>query len=115
MIFKNDFIVDLVQGLKNLLSGKKRTYGGFTWFFFAVVRKDASEHLIEHEKTHIRQFWRNPLAYLFNLIFNRYKLELEAYQTSVQYGLDVDRAAIHLSNYNGGNVGAAKEDLTNGT
>ena len=115
MIFKNDLIVDLVQGWKNLLTGQKREYGGFAWFFFAVVRKNASQHLIEHEKTHIRQFWRNPLTFFYDLIFNRYKLELEAYQTSVKYGLNVDQAAIYLSYYNGGNVGAAKEDLTNGT
>lgn len=115
MIFRNDFIVDAVQGLKNLIQGRNRVYGGFAFFFFAVVRKNASEHLIEHEKTHIKQFWRNPIVYLWDLIFNRYKLELEAYQTSVKYGLGLDRAAIFLSYYNGGKIAAAKEDLINGT
>jgi len=114
MIFKNDFIVDTVGGLKNFLTRRKVRYGGFAWFFFAVVRKDASKNIIEHEKTHIRQFWRNPFVYIFDLIFNRYKLELEAYRVSVEYGLNIDLASKYLSMYNGGDIEAARRDLTNG-
>lgn len=113
MIFKNDFLVDAMSVFKSIVSLKKRRLGGFAMFFFAVVRTDAPQHIIEHEKKHIEQFWRNPARYVLDLLTNRYELELEAYKVSVEYGLDVDAAARHLYHYNGDDLAAAKEALLN--
>lgn len=113
MIFKNDFLVDAMSVLKSIMSLKKRRLGGFAMFFFAVVRTDAPQHIIEHEKKHIEQFWRNPARFVLTLLTNRYELELEAYKVSVEYGLDVDVAAKYVSYYNGGDIAAAKEALLN--
>jgi hypothetical protein len=113
MIFKNDFLVDAMSVFKSIVSLRKRRLNGFAMLFFAVVRKDAAEHTIEHEKVHIRQFWRNPAMYFWVAFTNKYALELEAYRVSVQYGRDVNSAAQALSIYNGGDVEAAKKDLLN--
>jgi len=111
MIFKNDFLVDTMGVLKSILSFRKRRLNGFAILVFAVVRSNAKEHTIEHERVHIRQFWRNPVVYIWKSIFNRYYLELEAYKVSIEYGRDVDSAARALSIYNDGDIETAKKDL----
>ena len=56
MIFKNDFLVDAMSVFKSIVSLKKRRLGGFAMFFFAVVRTDAPQHIIEHEKNTLSSF-----------------------------------------------------------
>lgn len=107
MIFRSTFIVKL-KG-KNLL--------GFTQGPIGFVRNDAEQHTVEHEKTHIRQWWRHFGFLVFPLFFKkgyRYKMELEAYIVSVKNGRDINSAARALSTHNGGNVHAALTDIQKG-
>ena len=56
--------------------------------------------LLEHEKVHVGQFWRNPLHGLFYKFSRSYRLksEVEAYRKQVEYGADIDKMAWLLWN-----------------
>jgi hypothetical protein len=60
------------------------TYGPFV--FVRPKYKGTDEGLLQHELTHVKQFWRNPLfglAYFFSKNA-RYKYELEAYRVQLK-------------------------------
>jgi hypothetical protein len=60
------------------------TYGPFI-FIRPSKRDDVG--LLEHEKVHVKQFWRNPLfgiAYFFSKQA-RFKYEVEAYREQLKY------------------------------
>lgn len=77
---------DLVFALFPLSS-----FSGFTpgpvVFLRKSVRGAAYEaDLIRHERTHVRQFWRNPLRYCFGYLLSRRiraELEIEAFANEV--------------------------------
>jgi hypothetical protein len=51
--------------------------------------------LLEHEKTHVRQFWRNPLFGLVYLLSKRARLRYEAEAYRVQLKYNPDRLALY--------------------
>jgi hypothetical protein len=83
-----------------------KQYDACTRLFVTFIRPEFKNDvaLIEHEKTHQRQFWKNPLHgyfYLFSKAY-RLKVEVEAYRVQLQYdpsGLD-DFAKYLSENYN---------------
>jgi len=58
--------------------------------------------LIEHEKTHCKQFKRNPFMPLLYLISKKHRLayEVEAYKISIKYGWPLEYCATCLTHYN---------------
>lgn len=54
--------------------------------------------LLEHEKIHVEQFWKNPLHGLFYRFSKSYRLksEVEAYRKQIEYGADIDKMAWFL-------------------
>ena len=62
---------------------------GTTYGPFIFIRPSAKDNvgMLEHEKTHVAQFWKNPLMGLFYLLSSkaRLKYELEAYRVQVKY------------------------------
>ena len=60
------------------------TYGPF---IFIRPTKKGDEGLLAHEKTHVKQFWKNPFFGLFYLFSKkaRFKYEAEAYRVQLAY------------------------------
>lgn len=58
-----------------------------TPFIFIRPERKGDEGLLEHEKTHVRQFWRNPFMFLWYVFSKqaRYQYELEAYRVQLRY------------------------------
>ena len=80
-----------------------RTYG-FIIFIKEAYKDDVG--LLEHEKTHVKQFWKNPLIfglkYLLSKTF-RLRVEIEAYKVQMKYskpGSEVTFANYIISKYN---------------
>lgn len=78
----------------------RKDLGGFAgkaYAFVILIHKDYKDDkgLLEHEKIHVKQFWRNPLHGLFYKIFKDYRLksEVEAYRKQIEYGADIDKMA----------------------
>lgn len=114
MIIRSTRMVLVRQWFINLFRKRKRTLNGFQVLFLAIVRGDASAHTVEHEKIHIRQWWRSAgLQPLLLLVWPglRYDWELEAYVTSVRNGRSIESAARALSVHNGYDYEAALEDI----
>lgn len=69
-------------------------------FIFIRPAKKNDVGLLEHEKVHVKQFWKNPLfglAYLFSKKM-RAKYEADAYRKQLTYSPDrIDVFAHHLS------------------
>jgi hypothetical protein len=68
-------------------------FGATTYGPFVFVRpkyKGTDEGLLQHELTHVKQFWRNPLFGLWYFFSKnaRYKYELEAYRVQLKYYTD---------------------------
>jgi len=83
------------------------TYGPFI-FIRPTKREDIG--LLAHEKTHVKQFWRNPLFGLFYLLSSkaRLKYEVEAYREQLKYHPDrLDAFATSLATKY--NLGITKE------
>lgn len=105
MIIRHTPTVELMSKFKSILSRRKRTLNGFQMFFFAVVREDAADHTVEHERVHIKQFWRTLGFSTFKRILktSRVDYELEAYVASVKAGRPLSSAAralaIHVGDY----------------
>ncbi|MBP0622136.1 hypothetical protein [Cupriavidus consociatus] len=65
-----------------------RGFDGFTPGPLILLRPGASEALIEHEKVHVRQFWRSwGLMGVLYLASRRWRLryEVEAYREQLRY------------------------------
>lgn len=72
-------------------------FDGYTVFCFALVRPEFKDDigLIEHEKTHVNQFWRLPFLHgLLYMLSKRYRLksELEAFRVQSKFCTE-DRTA----------------------
>lgn len=70
-------------------------FAGYTVFCFALIRPEYREDLglIEHEKTHVKQFWRLPFIHGLRYRFSKsYRLncEVEAYKEQLKH-YKVDR------------------------
>lgn len=83
------------------------TYGPF--IFIRPEKKD-SVGLLEHEKTHVKQFWKNPLMGLWYFFSKeaRFKYEAEAYREQLKYspGNEEVYAQLLVDKYN---LGITKE------
>jgi hypothetical protein len=88
---------------KSILSGRPRKLNGFALGPIAVVREDAADHTVEHERVHIRQFWRTLGFSTFKRILktSRVEYELEAYVASVRAGRPLSSAARALAIHTG--------------
>jgi hypothetical protein len=77
------------------------TYGPF---IFVRPSYSLDVGLIEHEKTHVKQFWKNPLFGLFYMFSkkSRFAYEAEAYRTQLKYnpGREELYASFLVKNYN---------------
>lgn len=81
-----------------------KEFDGYTYLCFALIRPQYKNDkgLIEHEKTHVKQFWKAPfihgLLYRFSDVY-RLKSEVEAYraQIKVEANPNVYRYATMLS------------------
>ncbi len=64
-------------------------FSAYTYGFIVVVRPESkgNEALLQHELTHVKQFWRNPLTGLFYMLSksHRQKAEVEAYRAQLTY------------------------------
>jgi len=83
-----------------LLYYTHRDLGGFagkTNAFIIRIHVDYKDDrgLLEHEKIHVKQFWKNPLHGLFYKFSKDYRLksEVEAYRKQIEYGADLDQMA----------------------
>jgi hypothetical protein len=58
-----------------------------TPFIFIRPERKGDVGLLEHEKTHVKQFWKNPLMFLWYVFSKkaRYAYELEAYRVQMKY------------------------------
>jgi hypothetical protein len=63
------------------------TYGPF---IFIRPKYQGDIGLLEHEKTHVKQFWKNPLFGLFYMFSkkSRFAYEAEAYREQLKYNPD---------------------------
>jgi len=72
-------------------------FGGITYGFLIAIREKYRRDvgLLEHEKVHVRQFWRTlclfPLIYLLSKKW-RFRWEVEAYRKQMKHYAD-DRSA----------------------
>ena len=99
VFYTSKYISDIFVGSKFAA----RTYG------FIIVIKDTHKDdrgLLEHEKEHVRQFWKNPLffglKYLLSKSF-RLQMEVEAYKVQMKYsrpGSESTFANYIISKYN---------------
>jgi len=70
-----------------------KAHGAVTYAFFVLIRPkyEGNRPLLEHELTHVRQFWRTfglfPFLYLISKKY-RLKAEVEAYRTQLQVHAD---------------------------
>ena len=77
-------------------------FNGWAWLWHIKIRPAYSDDigLLEHEKVHVKQFWRLGTlhAYLYWLS-KRYRLkcEVEAYREQLKYGGDIDLFAKFIS------------------
>ena len=64
------------------------------WFIYIRPAYKEDRPLLEHEKVHVRQFWRtlgfHALFYLLSKTY-RFKAEVEAYRTQLSYIPDDDK------------------------
>lgn len=99
MIIRHTFTVELMSKFKSILSRRKRKLNGFALGPIAVVREDAAEHTVAHERVHIKQFWRTLGFSTFKRILktSRVDYELEAYVASVKAGRPLSSAARALA------------------
>jgi hypothetical protein len=70
------------------------TYGPF---IFIRPSYSLDVGLLEHEKTHVKQFWKNPLFGLFYMFSkkSRFAYEAEAYREQLKY--NPDKAELYAS------------------
>jgi hypothetical protein len=83
-----------VDSLPNGFAGKTNA------FVIRILKSHKDDRgLLEHEKVHVKQFWRCPLHGLFYRFSEDYRLksEVEAYRVQYKYGADLDTLADHLS------------------
>jgi hypothetical protein len=83
-----------VDSLPNGFAGKANM------FVIRILKSHKDDRgLLEHEKVHVKQFWRNPLHGLFYKYSEDYRLksEVEAYRVQYRYGADLNILADHLS------------------
>ena len=81
---KDEIMVFYVKKIKNGFAGKAH---GFIILILKKYKDDKGLH--EHEKTHVKQWWKmglliHSLLYKFNKKY-RYKCELEAYGVQMRY------------------------------
>lgn len=65
-------------------------YGAMTRGFFIFIRPEHKENyaLIEHEKVHVKQFWRSFCLHAFRYKFSkeyRLRCEVEAFKRQLEY------------------------------
>jgi hypothetical protein len=64
-------------------------FTAYTFGFVVFVRPKAkdNEALLQHELTHVRQFWRNPLSGLLGMVSKKIRMrhEVEAYRVQLTY------------------------------
>jgi len=75
-------------------------YAGKANAFIICILKTHKDDkgLLEHEKVHVKQFWRCPLhglLYRYSIEY-RLKAEVEAYREQLKYGADIDRLSWFL-------------------
>lgn len=92
MLFKSDTIVKLLNKIKG------KDLDGYTIFFFIFVKSNASKMMIEHEKVHVKQFFKTfgLFPFLYMIPSFRYKFEVEAYRKSIELGMDPWKAAWYI-------------------
>lgn len=106
VFYTNKFISRILVGDKFAA----RTYA------FIIIIKDTYKNdkgLLEHEKTHVRQFWKNP--FLFGIRYRlsksfRLSQEIEAYKVQMKYsrpGAETNFANYIIDKYG---LGLKKED-----
>jgi len=83
-----------VNKLPNEHAGKSNA------FIIRILKSHKDDKgLLEHEKIHVRQFWRNPLFHGLRYQLSRsyrLKAEVEAYREQLKYGADIDRLSWFL-------------------
>jgi hypothetical protein len=99
--------------LSKLLVGER--FAAKTYGLFILIKDEykSDSGLLEHEKTHVKQFWKNPLffglRYLLSKDF-RLKTEVEAYKVQMKYskpGSELIFAKYIINKYN---LGLTYED-----
>lgn len=68
-------------------------YAGKNWGLITLIDKryKSDKGLLEHERTHYKQFLKNPFMGLFYTLSERYRLqyEVEAYAVQLSYCVDI--------------------------
>ena len=87
-------LIFYVDKLPNGFAGKTNA------FVIRILKSHKDDRgLLEHEKVHVKHFWRNPLHGWFYRFSEDYRLksEVEAYRVQYRYGADLNILADHLS------------------
>ncbi|MCK4795571.1 MAG: hypothetical protein KAV87_68205 [Desulfobacteraceae bacterium] len=79
-------------------------FAGFTRAFVIFIRPEhkCDKGLLEHEKVHVKQFWRYLcFNWALRLVSKKweYKLEMEAFRVQLRYARDWDHSALKLSEF----------------
>jgi hypothetical protein len=86
--------------IKTRLLNKTR-FDALTIGFIIFIKPNKAhvKNLIEHEKTHVRQFLKNPFMGVLYFVSKKHRLkyEVEAYRVGIQYGASAHKCAKSLS------------------
>ena len=80
-----------------------KEFGGYTRLFAIFLRNKykTDEGLLQHELTHVKQFYRIPFLHSYLYKFSkkyRLKCEIEAYKVQLSYYLDKEKNIKWMSN-----------------
>jgi hypothetical protein len=100
-----------------------KRFAGYTVLFVILIRPAyrCDRGLLEHERVHVRQFWRNPLHPLLYWLSPEHRLaaEVEAYKEQLRWCWSVEERAKTFAEFIATKYGlsisaAAAEDLLRG-
>jgi len=77
-----------------------KRFAGYTIGPVILIRPSYRDDgpLLVHEKVHVKQFWRNPLApFLMNFKKYRQRYEVEAYKAQIEAGADLVKCSVLLA------------------